>query len=202
MKFLFPGLFVLVLLGGCLSVERPPVRSWMVEEGDLVVETPPSLEGNTSAFSATRLGAIAVDAPFDRTSFVVRRADGSVAFDPLNEFAAAPSALLRGAVRAQLVADGRFGHVVSSSSLAGVDASVEVIVNDLSLDCRESDRRVARAAVKVTVVKAGRTREIVLEGRGGGTADAKDGNYGGAFTQAVNLALREALHALTAKERK
>ena len=190
------SLLVLVAGSGCLSTSRPAVCSWTIDEGDLAVESRPRLEGAPSLFSATRLGAVTVCAPFDRTSFVVRRSDGSLPEDPLNVFAAAPSSLVRAAIRSQLVADGRFGHVLPSASVVSVDASVEVLVKELSLDCREQGRRRARVSLVVGVVKIGRTRELVLEGEGEGLADAQDGNYSSAFTQAFNIALREALRSL------
>ena len=40
-------------------------------------------------FAATRLGGVSVLAPYDQQAFTVKRADGSVAFDPANRFAAA-----------------------------------------------------------------------------------------------------------------
>ena len=68
-------------------------------------------------FAATRLGAVSVFAPYDQQSFAVKRADGSMAFDPENRFAAQPAALLKGVLMASLAADGRFGHVVPQSSI-------------------------------------------------------------------------------------
>ena len=145
----------------------------------------------------TRIGTVVVNAPFDRTPFVVRRADGSVAFDAYNEFASAPSALLRAPVHKMLASDGRFGHVVSPSSAASADASVEVLVTDLSLDCREDGKRKACAAVCVDVVKTGRgPRTVALSADGASEADATSGDFSAAFSKAFNEAFAEALKAL------
>lgn len=187
---------LLVLCAGCFTSGKPMPKSWVVEPGVTApVETSP--EKASPAFTTTRVGTVAVNAPFDRASFVVRRTDGSVAFDAYNEFAAAPSALLRAPVRAQLATDGRFGHVVAQPSTASTDASVEVLVTDLSLDCRESGKRKARAAVSVDVVKTGHgARTVALSADGASEADATSGDFSEAFSKAFNEALAEALRML------
>lgn len=184
------------LLGvvGCMT-SSPPVRSWTIESNGPA--TAPAVEGRAPAFPATRLGSVVVDAPFDRPSMAVRRSDGTLAFDARNEFAATPAALLRAPVKAQLTADGRFGHVVGNTSLAGTDAAVETTVTDLSLDCREAGRRTARVAVNLDVIKTGRgPRRVELSGSGTGTADAAAGDYGEAFSAAFDAAFKDALKSL------
>ena len=182
----------LLLCAGCLSSSAPAPKAWIVTPADVAPPTNPS----SGAFSVTRQGALTVAAPFDSTSFVVRRADGSVARDPYNVFASPPSTLLRASVRARLEADGRFGRVVPQSSSATADAQVEVLVRDLSLDC-SADRRTARAAVSVDVLRAGRgARAVVLSGDGDGSGDAEKGDYSAAFSQAFDAALTSALRAL------
>ena len=188
----------LALCAGCFTSGKPTPKSWTVEPRE-VASAPVRTtgEGAGSAFGATRVGTISVNAPFDRPAFVVRRSDGSVAFDAYNEFASAPSAILRAPVRAQLATDGRFGHVVSPSSVANADAAVEVLVTDLSLDCRHPGERKARAAVSVDVIKTGRgPRAVALSGDGAGEADAAAGDFSSAFSAAFNEALAEALRAL------
>ena len=153
---------------GCLSSDAPAAKAWTL---DAAPSAPAAgvLEGaGKAAFTTTRVGAVSVDAPYDKTPFVVRRADGSVAFDHYNVFAASPAALLRAPVRNRIGADGRFGSVVSPSSAAWADAQVEVQVTDLSLDCRTDGRRRARAALALDVVKAGRgPRTVALQGISG-----------------------------------
>ena len=183
----------LLLCAGCFSSSVTPPKAWTVSPTD---DKPPSVPA-AGAFSVTRQGPITVTAPFDSTSFVVRRADGSVARDPGNVFASPPSALLRAAVRARLEADGRFGRVVPQSSSASADVQVEVLVRDLSLDCSNADRRAARAAVSIDVLRAGRgARVVILSGDGDGTGDAEKGDYSAAFSQAFDVALVNALRAL------
>jgi ABC-type uncharacterized transport system auxiliary subunit len=183
----------LLLCAGCFTSSTPMPKTWMVSPADV---KPPAV-AKPGAFSTTRQGALIVTAPFDSTSFIVRRADGSVARDPYNVFASPPSTLLRAAVRARLEADGRFGRVVPQSSSASADAQVEVLVRDLSLDCSVADRRTARAAVSIDVLRAGRgARAVILSGDGSGTGDAGSGDYSAAFSQAFDAALANALKAL------
>jgi ABC-type uncharacterized transport system auxiliary subunit len=100
-------------------------------------------------------------------------------------------------VRARLEADGRFGRVVPQSSSASADVQVEVLVRDLSLDCSVAERREARAAVSIDVLRAGRgARTVILSGDGDATGDAKGGDYSKAFSQAFDAALASALKAL------
>ena len=181
----------LLVCAGCLSSSVEPPKTWTVSPTDAKPSAAPG------AFSVTRQGAVTVTAPFDSTSFIVRRADGSVARDPYNVFASPPSALLRAAVRARLEADGRFGRVVPQSSSASADVQVEVLVRDLSLDCRDAERRTSRAAVSIDVLRTGRgARTVILCGDGDGTGDAKDGDYSKSFSQAFDAALENALRNL------
>ena len=181
------------LCAGCLSSSTPAPKTWMVSPAQELAAAAP----RPGAFSVTRQGQIAVNAPFDTTSFVVRRADGSVARDPYNVFAAQPSALLRNAVRSRLEADGRFGRVVPQSSSASADVQVEALVSDLSIDCSDLSRRTARAAVSLDVLRTGRNgRGVILSGDGAGTADAASGDYSAAFSQAFDAAMAAALRNL------
>ncbi len=183
----------LLLCAGCFTSSTPVPTAWTVAPADIKPAAP-----RPDAFSnVTRQGALTVTAPFDSTSFVVRRADGSVARDSYNVFASPPSTLLRAAVRARLEADGRFGRVVPQSSSATADVQVEVLVCDLSLDCSQAERRTTRAAVSIDVLRAGRgARTVILSGDGAGTGDAAKGDYSAAFSQAFDAALVEALKAL------
>ena len=182
----------LLLCAGCFSSSTPVPTTWVVSPADVKPADP-----KPGAFSVTRQGALTVAAPFDSTSFVVRRADGSVARDPYNVFASPPSTLLRAAVRARLEADGRFGRIVPQSSSASADVQVEVLVRDLSLDCSQAERRTTRASVSIDVLRAGRgARTVILSGDGAGTGDAAKGDYSAAFSQAFDAALVAALKAL------
>ena len=64
---------------GCFSSSAPDSRAWLVAPRTDLPQ-PAAPEGG-AAFAATRLGVVNVCAPYDRAPFVIRRADGSVAFD-------------------------------------------------------------------------------------------------------------------------
>lgn len=195
MKGLSATVLLSLLLAGCASAPSQ-TRNWTVRPKAVSPSTP-SGDGVASAFATTRLGSVRVDAPYDRPAFAVMRADGTVAHDPSNAFAAAPSALLRAPIRAQLAGDGRFGNVVGQSSVAGADAVVEATVTDLSLDCTGPGSRTARAAVALAVVDVGGARRrVVLSGSGKAEADAAAGDYGAAFSSAFNAAFENALKSL------
>ena len=188
------ALGALVTCAGCLSSAPPPAVAWNMEAA-----VPPGLPPTEPkpVFAATRLGGVLVLAPYDGQPFTVKRADGSVAFDPANRFAAQPASLLKGPLMAGLAADGRFGHVVPQTSMVDPDAVVEVVVPELSLDCSREGSRKARASVTVNVVRGGRSaRDIAMSGNGTGEADAADGNYSAAFGAAVNAAIANALSGL------
>ena len=186
--------FVVMACAGCFSSAPPPATAWTVDAAP--VSSLPFAEPKP-LFAATRLGGVSVLPPYDQSAFAVRRTDGSVAFDPANRFAAQPAALLKGPLMAGLSADGRFGRVVPQTSVVNSDAIVEVVVPELSLDCRDAGSRKARASVTVNVVKGGRSqRDIALSGSGAGEADASDGNYSAAFSAAVNAAVANALSGL------
>ena len=192
----FATLSVVVFCAGCLTSVPQPPKTWSI---DPVVHDVASdvAEGRQSAFATTRLGSVSVAAPCDRTSFMVRRADGSVAFDPCNAFAAPPASLMKVPVMSCLAADGRFGRVVGQSSVATADAAVEVLVRDLSLDCRTEGRRMARAEVRLDVINTSRgPRAVVFAADGVGEADAGNGNYSAAFSAALDSAIVTALRSL------
>lgn len=188
------ALALLSACAGCLSSAPQPATAWTVES--VIPSDIPSAEPKP-VFGATRLGTVSVLPPYDQQPFAVKRVDGSVAFDPANRFAAQPAALLKGPLMANLAADGRFGRVVPQSSVVNPDAIVEVVVPELSLDCRTAGTRKARASVTVNVVNGGRSpRSIAMSGSGAGEADAADGNYSAAFGTAVNSAIANALSGL------
>jgi len=76
-----------------------------------------------------------------------------------------------------------------------------------SLDCTVDDRRMARAAVSVDVLRADRgARTVILSGKGdsrdgdpdGGVGVVTNGDYTAAFSQAFDAALAGALQSLKA----
>lgn len=186
-------LTAILLLGvcaGCLTATTPVTNEWTIQIATL------NSRAETPKFAVTRLSQVAVRAPYDTTSLAVLRADGSLAFDPYNRFAAQPSQLLKGVVQDILSASGCFEAVVPASSAASVSQIVEVSITSLRLNCAAAEplARTAEASVMVLVLNA--NREIVGSVRGSGTADAADGDYGAAFSTALTLALSKALEGL------
>lgn len=187
MKKLLP-LLTLPAFVGCLTASTPaPVAQWPLEY------TGSGSSQKAARFGVARVSQIAVRAPYAATSMVVLRADGTVAFDPYNEFAALPPTLLKGVVFDALERSGLFSLVVNASSSVQSSVSVEAYVTRLALDCRESGSRRAVADVVVRVLN-GRDDLQVLKGTGG--EDAADGNFGRAFSGAVSAALASALAQL------
>ena len=184
MKKIFALLAVPVLAGCLSSSSMPPAVRWMLAyRGTLTSAAVPK-------FGATRLSQVIVSPPFNSLGLAVLRADGTLAVDPYNEFAAQPSQLLKGLVFEALSSSGLFSTVVGPASAASAPNSVEVVVSRLALDCRKDDRRRAVATVLVRVLNK---REIASVTTGEGAVDAADGDFGKAFSTAVSLAVESAL---------
>lgn len=182
-------LAVLPALAGCLSPSHPPeVACWNIE-----YSAPSAPSAAEPSFGVARVSQVTVRAPYGAKSIAVLRGNGTVAFDPYNEFAAGVAQLLKGTVAEAMEKSGLFNAVVGASSSAGSDVFAEATVTRLALDCREQGRRKAVADVCVMLVSG---RDIVASASGSGTADAADGNYGKAFSRAVSDALANALRGL------
>ena len=176
-------------LAGCLtSVGTPEVACWNVEYTG--AKAGRDVEPR---FGVARVSQVVVRAPYAVKGLAVLRANGTVAFDPYNEYAAGPNSLLKGAVEDALSASGLFKSVVGASSAAGASVSAEVTVARLALDCRREGLRRAVAELELRLVDG---RSIVATVRGTGEADAADGNYGAAFSSAVSGALVGAIGQL------
>ncbi len=171
------------LVSGCLVSAPPQPKSWVVS-----APRKPSLEVNVT--KVARLGSLSVAAPYDKPAMAVRRKDGSLAFDAFNVFATSPSSLLRAPLAALLSENGRFGRILPSSSTARTGTTVETVVNDLSLDCREEGRRIARVSLSLAVVENREVKEF-LDGEG--EADVADGDYSAAFSAAFEKAVSTAM---------
>ena len=174
--------FTFALASGCLVSAPPQPKSWVVS-----APRKPTLEVNVA--KVARLGS-SVAAPYDKPAMAVRRKDGSLAFDAYNVFATSPSSLLRAPLAALLSESGRFGRILPSSSTARTGTTVEAVVNDLSLDCREEGRRMARVSLSLAVVENREVKEF-LDGEG--TADVADGDYSAAFSAAFEKAVSTAM---------
>lgn len=184
-RFLF-GMALALVAAGCLTSAPPQPKSWIVS-----AERKPASEVKVS--KTARLGSLSVAAPYDKPALVVRRMDGSIAFDSYNVFASSPSALLRAPLSTLLADDGRFGRILSSSTAARVDSTLEAVVTDLSLDCREDGRRIARVSLSLVVVEQ---REVKMFIDGEGSADAASGDYSAAFSSAFAQAVAAALASI------
>ena len=168
---------------GCFTSAPPQPKSW-------IVSAPHKPIGEVIVSKASRLGSLSVAAPYDKPALAVKRADGSIAFDAYNVFATSPSALLRAPLSALLEGDGRFGHILSAVSAARAESTLEAVVTDLSLDCREEGRRFAHVALSLAVIE---NREVKMFLDGEGSADAASGNYSDAFSDAFAQAVAAAL---------
>lgn len=178
--------FLLPAFAGCLTTAAPECSCWLVEYcgGSGTAR-------NAAKYGVVRASQVVVRAPYSSTALPVLRKDGTIAFDPCNEFAASPALLLKGVVVDALKASGAFKEVVGASSSAAASESVELTVTKLALDCREGRKAVVELGVRVV-----RDREIVAVVKGEGVEDASDGNYGRSFSLAVSEALSSALKRL------
>ena len=183
---------LLPVLAGCLtSSPPPPVHSWTIEMPRVSIGRSPSAEGEQRG--VVRVASATVRAPYDAANLVVLRADGSMAFDPYNRFAASPVALVRTAALDALRSSDAFRSVVAATSAARSDLTLELTVDRLALDCRVPEVRHALVSLTATLLK---DREVFATVAGEATADAADGNYTRAFSAAFSEALAKALQSL------
>ncbi len=178
----------LLLLVGCLgSGPKAPV-CWIFGASDAKI-APADAD---ALRKPARIGELSVRAPYDGLPLAVLRADGSVAFDPCNSFAARPSALLKGAAEDVLAASGAYDF--QSAADPRILAFVDVTVTRLALDCKTEGCRKAVVDVVVVERQGGRIHpDKVRVAAGAGSVDAADGNYSRAFSQALADALAGAL---------
>ena len=176
-----------LFLSGCLSTTPPAGVDWpVVWNGTLP-------KASSSDYGVVRISSVDVRAPYAGRPFAVLRADGSVAFDPYNAYAAAPGRLIEGMAEDAFAASGRFAAVTGNGSSVAADVTAEISVVRLALDCRTTDVRKAVATVAVRLV---RNRRIVAFARGEGTADASEPDFSAAFSSALSMAFVDALGGL------
>jgi len=184
-------LFLAATLAGCFTSTAPVVQSW-----NIAPQFPERPSGIESTFAVTRIGTVSVLSPYDAQPLTVLRANGSVALDPSNRFAAAPAMLMRENLRAALLSDGRFGNVVGQASRAQADATVEVDVVELALDCSTVRSRYAVVKIDMRVIGGKGAHTILMSSSGEGTINAAAGNYTAAFSAAAEKAFSQALKNL------
>ena len=186
MKKIF-SLMLVPALAGCFSASPLPVAHWPVDY------VGPVASDRSGKLGIGRVSQVVVRAPYNAEGISVLRENGTVEHDAYNEFAALPSTLLKGPLLDAMAASGKFKTVVNSSSATISTTSVELMVTNLSLDCRKQDSRRAVVTIILRVLRSG---EIVGLEKGEGSADAADGNYGAAFSKAYSTALSEAFSRL------
>lgn len=175
------------VLAGCLTANAPKVSQWILEyQGD--VRT-----AQVAKYDVGRVSQVLVRSPYNEVGIAVLKADGSVAFDPYNEYAANPTAMLKGMVSDAMNASGIFGSVVNASSSVKSTAMVEAFFTRLAIDCREEGVRRASVAVVVRILGSNGRADIA---KGESVADAADGNFGAALSAAASAALRSAFDRL------
>lgn len=183
-------LLVAPIFAGCFSASAPRTSDWAVN-----ATAPKAVTTAPSRFGVTRLSFVDVLSPYDEREIKVARADGTLAADPYNLFAAVPSRLLRAPVLNLLAASGRFAAVVAPSSSADAAFAVEVSVTDLHLDAtaREDDKTVCRAVARLRLLVLDKSRAIVGDAVGEATETVHDGDFGKAFSTAFATAVKSAL---------
>ena len=186
LKWLLAGVVLAMLFSGCLTSAPPPPKSW-------VVSASRKSSSELSVDRVARLGSISVASPYDRPALSVMRRDGSVAFDPYNQFALAPSSLLKGAALDVIAASGVFKAVLPSSTAARTDTTLEISVDRFALDCRREGVCDAAVALTVWLVK---DRMPVKTVKGEALKSARDGGYAAAFSAAFADALASAVDRL------
>lgn len=178
-----------IALSGCIGSVPDAPKYWTVEFVPAAVDT---AQRNASR-PTVKLSSISVSAPYSGSSIAVMRKDGSVAFDAYNAFAAPPVALLSNAAYEAVEASGVFSSVIRSQSIASSPLALELSVVRLALDCRGDAARKATVVVRATVVES---RAVKSSAVGHGEADASDGDYSKAFSEAFSRAVCEAAKRL------
>lgn len=131
-----------------------------------------------------------VRAPFNGARLAVLRADGSIAFDSYNSFAAQPAAILRGAAMDVMESSAAFEKVVSGSSSASAPLAAEITLNRLALDCRTEGHR--DASVSLSLVLVG-NRTVLASSSAEAAEPVGGGDYSAAFSRAFSRALSTAI---------
>ena len=176
------------VLAGCLTSSPTERADWNVECTGAALRV-----AEKAKFGVVRLSLVELRAPYAVRDIAVLRANGSIAFDPCNSYAAAPVQLLKGVALEAMARSGLFSSVVGAGSSADSDVEAEVAVTRIALDCRKEGSRRAVAALSVRLVSSHR---LVAYVEGVGSADASGQDYSAAFSAAVTAAFSDALNKL------
>lgn len=175
---------ILTACAGCFGMKTKQTNRWLV---DFAPQTNAPKPPETAP--AVKLIQTNVVAPYNGAQIAVLRADGTVAFDAYNTFAAQPAAILSPAAFDALYASGRFSNVIRPNSSASSQLEIEITVTRLALDCRNAGER--KASVELFAVLTGK-RQILSSAKTSASVDAGSGDYSKAFSEAFSQALLKA----------
>ena len=181
-------LLVLVCLAGCLGGRPPEPRRWNIQ----ALEAGEEVAAKSPIWDVVRVARLEVAAPYDGLRLAVRRADGSLAFDSRNVFAASPSTLLRVPTRDILLRSGKCRAVTSANSPVKATVGLEIVVDTLALDCRKENECSAEVSLSVTLVEG---RELVRTVKSAASV-AVQKDFTASFSRAYSEALSKALDEL------
>ena len=182
---------VLVFASGCIGAAPKAPKKWSVEWSRLVFD-----RSDLAELPPVKLMSVDVRAPYGGTNMPVLRADGSIAFDSFNAFAAPPASLLKGAAFDALESSCAFERVVSGASAVRTPLSIEVYVKKLALDCRKEEHRDATVALTLVLTS---NMSVVASSSAEATVPVTDGNFASAFSSAFSEAMLSAVGRLEAR---
>ncbi len=179
---------VFLSLCGCLSPVPDRSKNWTIGH----------IKGESSRLvgvkrEVVKISRVDVRAPYDGTRLAVLRADGSLAFDSANVFAASPSRLLSGAAYDAVEASGFAATVLDSKTAAPSNLLLELVVTRLALDCRTPGSRSASVEVMLRLLES---RKTVSVARAEASVPIDEPDYTKSFSVAFSRAMTEALKRL------
>ena len=186
------------ILSGCLSTAPKSATKWTIDG----VKTAATIQAltrpqavPTAAAPIARLASVTVRAPYDTRHLVVLRPDGSLAFDPYNEFAAQPASLIRSAAEKAARDSGLFSYVIAHNSNANAACTLEWTISRLALDCRENGSKSARVELSILLTSS---RAILAESVASASIPVSSDqmDFTAAFSQAFSEAAAKALDQL------
>ncbi len=185
-------------LAGCLSSAPKSATKWTIDgvkTAATIEALTHSQDASTSPAPIARLAAVTVRAPYDTRHLVVLRPDGTVAFDPYNEFAAQPASLIRSAAEKASRDSGLFSHVIAHNSIANASCTLEWTVTRLALDCRENASKSALVELSILLTSS---RDILAESVATASVPVSPDqmDFTAAFSQAFSQAAAKALSQL------
>lgn len=187
--------FCASILSGCFSTAPKSATKWTIDGFKTVAPMECSSraqDATNSAAPIVRLASITVRAPYDTRHFVVLRPDGTIAFDPYNEFAAQPASLIRSSVEKAVRDSGLFSYVIAHNSVANASCTLELVVTRLAIDCREKGSKTANVELSLLLTSS---RAIFAESAASAAIPISNEqmDFTAAFSQAFSQAVAKAL---------